>query len=76
MPPGDLTFDPAVVDKVVKPTGEWQTLAVDLVGEQVTVRLNGTEVLRAGGIARQRGFVGLQGEVGAIEVRALRARER
>jgi hypothetical protein len=76
MPTGDLTFDPAVVDKVVRPTGEWQTLEVDVLGEQLTVRLNGTEVMRAGGIANPRGFVGLQGEVGAIEVRALRVRER
>lgn len=76
MPPGEMTFDPAVVEKLAKPTGEWQTLEVEVVGDRLAARFNGTEVLRAGNIENERGFIGLQGETGAVEFRSLLLRER
>jgi hypothetical protein len=76
MPSGDLSFDPALVEKLNKPAMEWQLLEVDVVGRELTVRLNGTEVMRAGNIANPRGHIGLQGETGALEFRRVDIRER
>jgi hypothetical protein len=76
MPPGSVTFDPALVAKVTRPTGEWQLVEVDAVADQIVVRLNGTEVLRAGEVAPGRGYIGLQGETGALEFRTVAVRER
>jgi hypothetical protein len=76
MPPGKTTFDPAVVEKLAKPTGEWQTLEVDVVGDLLVARFNGAEVLRAAGLANASGHVGLQGETGAIEFRTIAIRPR
>ena len=76
MPPGDLVFDPAVVSTLAKPTGEWQTLEVDVVGDRLAVRFNGSEVMRAGGIANASGFIGLQGETGTVEFRSIDIREQ
>jgi hypothetical protein len=76
MPDGELVFDEAKIGGLSKPTGEWQTIEIDAIGERLTVRLNGTEVMRAGNIANARGYVGIQGEVGALEFRTLEIRER
>lgn len=76
MPPGEITFDPALVDKLARGTGEWQTLEVDVEGARLTARFNGTEVLRAGNIANPRGYIGLQGETGVVEFRSIRLLER
>ena len=75
MPAGEMTFDPAVVEKLNRPTGEWQVLEVDVAGDQLTARFNGTEVLRAGNIANSSGYIGFQAETGAIEVRSVAIRE-
>jgi hypothetical protein len=75
VPPGPTTFDPAVVGKAVRPTGEWQVLEVDVRGDRLTAALNGTEVLRAEGLVNPSGFIGLQGETGAMEVRSIGVRE-
>lgn len=76
MPPGDTTFDPAVASKLARPTGEWQTLEVDVIGDSLVARLNGSEVLRAANIANPTGYIGLQGETGALEFRSLSVRTR
>lgn len=75
MPAGETTFDAAAVEKLNRPTGEWQTLEVDVIGDRLTARFNGTEVLRAGNIANPSGYIGLQAETGAIEVRSVAVRE-
>jgi len=76
MPAGETTFDPAVVEMLARPTGEWQTLEADVLGDRLTARFNGTEVLQAGNIATPRGYLGLQGETGILEFRAIEVRER
>ena len=76
MPAGDLVFDAALVQKLAKGTGEWQELEVDAIGDRVTARFNGVEVMRAGQIANPRGFIGLQGETGAVEFQSIEVRER
>jgi len=75
MAPGPTEFDAAIVEKVARPTGEWQTLEVDVTGNRVTARLNGTEVLKAMEIANPRGFIGLQAEAGTVEFRSIEVRE-
>ena len=59
----------------MKPTGEWQTLEVDVIGSRLTARLNGTEVLSAADIANPRGYIGLQAETGTVEFRSIEVRE-
>ena len=76
MPDGELVFEEAAAARLSKPTGEWQTIEIDAIGDRLTVRLNGSELSRAGNIANARGYVGIQGEVGALEFRAIEIRER
>jgi hypothetical protein len=76
MPTGETAFDQALVEKVAKPTGEWQTLEVEVAGDRLVARFNGAEVLRAAGLANATGHVGLQGETGALEFRAIAIRPR
>lgn len=75
-PQGETTFEAALVPKVAKPTAEWQLLEVDVIGERLTARLNGTEVLRAGGVVNPSGYIGFQGETGAVEFRRIEIQER
>ena len=46
------------------------------IADRLTVRLNGSELSRAGNIANPRGYVGIQAEVGALEFRSIEIRER
>jgi hypothetical protein len=71
MPPGEITFDDSVVEKLSRGTGQWQDLEIIVSDESLTVRLNGTEITRATNIARQPGHIGLQAETGAVEYRAI-----
>lgn len=75
MPDGPLAFDDAAARAAALPTGEWQTLAIELIGERLQVWLNGTRVTRAAGIARSRNFIGIQAETGALEFRSFRVQE-
>jgi 3-keto-disaccharide hydrolase len=76
MPDGPIAFDDSGARAAALPTGEWQTLAIELMGERVAVWLNGTLITRAAGIAVSRNFIGLQAEAGALEFRSIRIRER
>jgi hypothetical protein len=75
-PPGETDYDRDAVLRVVRPTGEWQRFEISVVGDRLTVRLNGTDITRAGGIENPKGYVGLQGETGIVEYRAIDIRER
>ncbi len=76
MPPGDTTFDPADADRLSTGTSSWQTLEVDVAGEHATARLNGEVLMRAAGLATEPGYIGIQGETGALEIRAIAIQER
>lgn len=76
MPDGELRFEEAMAAALSKPTGEWQILEIDARGDRLTVRLNGREVTRAGNIANARGYIGIQGEAGALEFRTIEIQER
>ena len=70
MPQGETSFDAAAVAAAVRPTGEWQALEVTVTGDRLEARLNDRLVLQASGIANETGYLGLQGETGALEFRA------
>ena len=71
MPGGETTFDQAAVEKLSRGTGEWQDLEIAVEGETLIVRFNGVEVTRAGAIAKQTGYLGIQAETGAVEYRSI-----
>lgn len=75
MPPGETKLDEAAVQRLFKGTGAWQTLELEVANDQLVVRLDGTEVMRAGSISRVPGYIGIQGEAGAVEYRAIEIRE-
>jgi hypothetical protein len=73
---GPTEFDPGVAASASRPTGQWQTLEISVVGDSLRATLNGIVVMRAAGIDNAPGFVGLQGETGVVEFRALEIRPR
>jgi hypothetical protein len=73
--PGETTFDSDAALTAAKPTGEWQLIEMDVAGDRLTVRLNGTVVTRAANIVNPRGHIGVQGETGALEYRTIAIRE-
>lgn len=73
--PGETTFDAEAALAAVRATGEWQLFEIEAAGERITARINGTPVLDAAGIVNPRGFIGIQGETGALEYRRIDIRE-
>jgi hypothetical protein len=71
MPPGETAFDREAVERAFTGTGEWQLLEIEVAGTELGVRLNGTEVTRASGIADVEGYVGIQSETSAVEFRRI-----
>jgi hypothetical protein len=75
MPPGDATLDEQAVTRLFRGTGVWQVLEIELIADRLLIRLDGGEVLRAGGMSRTSGYIGVQGEAGVVEYRAIQIRE-
>jgi hypothetical protein len=76
MDDGPLRYDAEGARALALPTGEWQTLAIELVGERLAVWLNGTGITQALGVKKSTNFIGLQAERGALEFRSIRIQER
>lgn len=76
MPPGESTFDRTVSRRAFRGVGEWQTLEIDAAGEELAIRLNGVLLSRATNIANLSGYLGIQGETDALEIRKIEIRER
>lgn len=74
--PGETTFDADAAIGAVRPTGEWQLFEIDAIGDRISARLNGVPVLSAGDIVNPRGYIGIQGETGALEYRRIDILER
>lgn len=74
-PPGETEFDAAAAAEASTGTGEWQTLEIEVAGERLEVRLNGTLLTRASGIENPRGYIGIQAETGALEFRSIEIEE-
>lgn len=71
----DTSFDSAAAQQSAKKTGEWQLFEIEVRGDRLTARLNGTPVLSAGNLANPSGFIGLQGEAGIVQYRSIQIRE-
>ena len=56
-------------DSAEKPVGEWNTFTTICDKDTVTILVNGKEVNKATGVNLAEGFIGLQVEGGAFEVR-------
>jgi hypothetical protein len=74
--PGATTFHPEAALAAVRPTGEWQQFEIDATGDRIRARINGVNVLDAAQIANLTGFIGIQGETGALEYRSIAIFER
>jgi hypothetical protein len=65
-----------LVQKVLKPDGEWNEYDITIVGSRIEVRLNKQLVSSSNAAeALKRGYIGLQGEDGLHEYRHLRIRD-
>ena len=64
-----------VLKSVARPQGEWQAIALKVVGGRAEVSLNGALVTVSDEIALPQGHIGLQGVSGQLEWRALAIKE-
>jgi len=71
---GETNYDEQLAGAVSRPTGEWQTLRIRVERDALTVELNDVLITRAAGLANETGYIGIQGETGALEFRSLRLR--
>lgn len=63
-----------VTDMRVKPAGEWNTLEISAVGKALTLWVNGAITCQFAECAREKGFLGLEGEGYRIEFRNLKVK--
>ncbi len=70
-PEGPTRFDEAAARRAFTGTGEWQTVTVRVQADELAVELNGELVTEAEGIANASGYVGIQSETGALEIRSI-----
>lgn len=73
-PNGETTFDADLVRKLFRGLNEWHALEIDVAGDRLIVRLDGQETTRAANIGNSPGYVGIQGEAGALEYRNVEIR--
>ncbi len=65
-----------LVQKVLKPVGEWNEYDIKIVGSRIEVRLNDELVTTSDSATTlKRGYLGLQGEDGAHEYRNIRIKD-
>jgi hypothetical protein len=55
--------------ELVKPSGQWNTFQVTVVGETATLAINGEVATMATGLTRPRGYIGWQAEGFPLEIR-------
>jgi len=65
----------AVLRSTMKGPGEWQTIGLKVVGKHAEATLNGTPITTSEAIDLPAGYIGLQGENGQFEWRAIKIRE-
>lgn len=71
MPPGPAVIDREAATAAFTGLNEWQLLEIEVVGTELTTRLNGATVTRASGIDDVRGYIGIQSESSAVEFRRI-----
>jgi hypothetical protein len=75
VPEGETSFDSTAAFSTFRETGEWQEFEIEVIGDRITVRLNGMPVTQAQGIVNPQGYIGIQGETGAVEYQSIAIRE-
>ena len=63
--------DEKLLQKALKPAGEWQEYRIHAMGGRVEVSLNGQRITVADGLAVRKGHIGIQGEGGTLEFRKI-----
>jgi hypothetical protein len=71
VPQGETTFDFAAAGKAYSPVGEWNHYEIEAYKTWITVRVNGVTVSRAENVGVPEGPLGIQCEVGIVEIRNL-----
>ena len=75
-PAGESELDEdAVIDSYLG-TRKWHVIQIEVVGDLLTVRLNGTQIGHANNIVNPTGYIGVQSELGTIEYRSIEINER
>ncbi|MCF3649545.1 3-keto-disaccharide hydrolase [Synoicihabitans lomoniglobus] len=67
----EQVYDAAKIEALKEPAGKWNRLEITCRGEHLAVKLNGTLITLAQGIAKRSGHVGLQGELGPLDFRTI-----
>jgi hypothetical protein len=75
MPSGETMHEREAVNAAFTGTGEWQLLEIEVAGTELSVRLNGSPVTQASGIADVEGYIGIQSETSAVEFRRIDIQE-
>lgn len=73
---GETIYDRDAARTAFRPTGEWQNVEVTVHGDTIAVVLNGVPTTRASGVVNLQGHIGIQGEAGAVEYRAIQVAGR
>ena len=68
-PLSGIAAAPAKAAPAEKPFGEWNTLEIEVRGDEIASRLNGAEMNRVKGLKTPKGAIALQSEGGAVEFR-------
>ena len=71
VPPGETAYDADAAATAFRGTGEWQLVEVTVAGDTIAVTVNGVATTRASGVVNPRGYIGVQGETGIVEYRAI-----
>ena len=75
VPQGETTFDFAAARRAYSQVGEWTHYEVEAYKSWVTVRINDIVVSRAENVGTPSGLIGIQCEVGVVDIRNLEIRE-
>lgn len=75
VPQGETTFDFAAAEQAYLPAGEWNHYEIEAYKTWITVRVNGVTVARAENVGVPEGPLGIQCEVGVVEIRNLEVME-
>ena len=67
--------DEALLKKVMKPAGQWQSYRIWVQGSRAEVNVNGALVTVGEGLDDRSGYIGIQGEGGRLEFKNIRIKE-
>lgn len=75
VPQGESMFDFAAARRTYAPIGEWNDYEIEAYRTWITVRINGVVIARAENVGIARGLLGIQCEVGVVDIRGIEISE-